>query len=226
MRTYQRPRPPSLWVPGMTVIPSVAGEHGPGGLSPTEAVTGLHRAPRVVGCLRPRGSPTSGASVATALPPCGVRAAAGASCARPLSWAKHMRHLRRLARARNHLEPPQPPHRPQLRPPRQRLVAADRRPSGGLNACGARQAGTPVLGADRHSTSGELGRACLTSSARVMPTATGRSRAPSSIRPCLHWDWTCPRRILTSSSARGTRARTALPRTQSPLTVCVHMHPS
>ena len=63
MRTYQRPRPPSLWVPGMTVIPSVAGEHGPGGLSPTEAVTGLHRAPRAVGCLRPRGGPTSGASV-------------------------------------------------------------------------------------------------------------------------------------------------------------------
>ena len=81
MRTYQRPRPPSLWVPGMAAIPSVAGEHGPGDLSPTEAVNGLHRAPRTVGCLRPRGSPTSGASVATARPPCGVRTAAGASCA-------------------------------------------------------------------------------------------------------------------------------------------------
>ena len=55
--------------------------------------------------------------------------------------AERPRRLQRPACAHSDLQPPPPPHRPRQRPPRQRLVAAERRPSGGLNTCGARQAG-------------------------------------------------------------------------------------
>ena len=99
---------------------------------------GRTRAPRAAGLTGPRGRLAGSASVASVWSHCAVWAAAGASCAHPVTWPKRPRHLRRLARARNDLKLPQPPYQPRPWPPRQRLAAAERRPSGGLNACGGR----------------------------------------------------------------------------------------
>ena len=133
-------------VPDLPTTPSVAGEHDPAAPSPPQGVPGswdLRRlpprplartpgtAPRAARARRARGRPD----------PCAVRAAGGgASRAHLWSWRKRQRRLRRPAHARSDLQPPQPPHRPRQRPPRQRLAAAVRRPSGGLNTCGTRQA--------------------------------------------------------------------------------------
>ena len=137
-RTFQRPRLASPCLPCVPAIPSVAGEHGPGSVCLVQAVTGPHSAPRAAGLTGPRGRLAGSASVASVRSPCAVWAAAGASCAHPVTWPKRPRHLRRLARARNDLKLPQPPYRPRPWPLRQRLAAAERRPSGGLNACGGR----------------------------------------------------------------------------------------
>ena len=67
--------------------------------------------------------------------PCALRAVAGAFHARHPSWPKPPCRPQRPARARSDLEPPQPPNRPQPRPPERLSVAAERRHSGGLNAC-------------------------------------------------------------------------------------------
>ena len=87
MWMYQRQGPPSGWVPGMPVIPSVPGEYGPARILLPQAASGTHRAPQAVGRALPRGGPASGASVAAIQPPCAVRAAAGAPRARPRHWS-------------------------------------------------------------------------------------------------------------------------------------------
>ena len=97
--------------------------------------------PRAAGRSQPPDGPDGSASEAASRPLCALRAAASASRARLLSWPNRSRRLRMLARPRSDLELPQPSYWPQQQPPRQRLVAAERRPSGGLNACGARQTG-------------------------------------------------------------------------------------
>jgi len=43
---YKRQQSPSWWLPSGPVIPNVTVEHGPGGLCPTQAVSGPHGAPR------------------------------------------------------------------------------------------------------------------------------------------------------------------------------------
>ena len=87
--------------------------------------------------LDPRDGPTSGASVATLRPPCAVRAAGGASCAHALS-----RPNARVACSGRHVRTATCSHR--NRPTgldSGRLGSAWWQRSGGLNTCGARQAG-------------------------------------------------------------------------------------
>ena len=73
---YKRQQSPSWWLPSTIpsgpVIPNVTVEHGPGGLCPTQAVSGPHGAPRVTdGPERGRDGP--------AWPPCKLRPTASAS---------------------------------------------------------------------------------------------------------------------------------------------------
>lgn len=141
MRTDQRPPAPYQRGPGTSAVLSGTRGHGPSHLLPPCAFPGPHEPPRAAGRSRPRDGPDSHASEAAAQPPCELRAVASAFRARPPNRPKRPHLLRRPARARSDLKLPQLPYRPRLRQLRQRLAAAERRPSGGLNACGARQAG-------------------------------------------------------------------------------------
>ena len=51
---YKRQQSPSWWLPSGSAIPNVTVEHGPGGLCPTQAVSGPHGAPRAASHRRPR----------------------------------------------------------------------------------------------------------------------------------------------------------------------------
>jgi hypothetical protein len=53
-RMYKRQQSPSWWLPSGPVIPNVTVEHGPGGLCPTQAVSGPHGAPRAASHRWPR----------------------------------------------------------------------------------------------------------------------------------------------------------------------------
>ena len=141
-RTYQ---PPHSWPPcGYPASRSSSawpGSTDRAAFARPKLSLGRTRAPRAAGLTGPRGRLAGSASVASVWSHCAVWAAAGASCAHPVTWPKRpaaRANLRRLARARNDLKLPQPPYRPRPWPPRQHLAAAERRPSGGLNACGGR----------------------------------------------------------------------------------------
>ena len=82
----KRQQSPSWWLPSGPVIPNVTVEHGPGGLCPTQAVSGPHGAPRAAshrdgprdareGETAPRGRPAS-CGQRPALRTCATRAGA------------------------------------------------------------------------------------------------------------------------------------------------------
>ena len=141
MPIYQRPLSPYRRVPGVPGTPSVASAHRPAGTCPPQAAPGTCGAPRAAAHPGPPRRPherRERGDLAAAL----CRAGGGRSFLRTCpEQAERPRRLQRPACAHSDLQPPPPPHRPRQRPPRQRLVAAERRPSGGLNTCGARQAG-------------------------------------------------------------------------------------
>ena len=74
---YKRQQSPSWWLPSGPVIPNVTVEHGPGGLCPTQAVSGPHGAPRAASHRRPRDRERG--RDGPAWPPCKLRPTASAS---------------------------------------------------------------------------------------------------------------------------------------------------
>ena len=160
-RMYKHQQSPSWWLPSGPVIPNVTVEHGPGGLCPTQAVSGPHGAPRAASHRRPRervetaprGRPAS-CGQRPALRTCATRAGAqrdGREAAEK-ALAVTTRVQRRLRRAAS-----------------DRLAAswaarAQRQQSGGLPHSGR---GTPAGWGKRGCVCQEISAGCVVSVRRV-----------------------------------------------------------
>jgi hypothetical protein len=150
-RMYKHQQSPSWWLPSGPVIPNVTVEHGPGGLCPTQAVSGPHGAPRAASHRRPRDRERG--RDGPAWPPCKLRPTASASHVCHTCWRPTRRQRGGREGAGRHHARSASPAEGRIGPTGRlvgsaRSAAAERRPSPQRprNACGLGQARLCVSG--------------------------------------------------------------------------------
>ena len=161
---YKRQQSPSWWLPSGPVIPNVTVEHGPGGLCPTQAVSGPHGAPRAASHRRPRDRERG--RDGPAWPPCKLRPTASASHVCHTCWRPTRRQRGGREGAGRHHARSASPAEGRIGPTGRLVGAAraQRQQSGGLPHSGR---GTPAGWGKRGCVCQEISAGCVVSVRRV-----------------------------------------------------------